>query len=211
MFYIIGSGGFAKEVLLLLKQTKGSLSDFGGFIDLSPKSSFIYCLGKECQILSEDFFLKNQDQEDTEVFIGVGDPKIIEKIISKYDEFNFPNLIASNVIIDESVKLGVGNIIASGCIFTVDINIGSFNVFNLQATIGHDSIIRNGNIFNPGVNISGSVNVGCYNLFGTNSAILQGLNVGNRSIIGASSLINKNVGDHEVVVGVPGKMIKKNN
>lgn len=208
-YYIIGKGGFAREVLFLCKEVFGHLKDFVGFIDNKSIDSTIECMGFNYSVFDEDEFLSKKEF-NTNIYLGIGDPKIIFKVIEKFKGYNFPNLVHESVVRDKSVKMESGNIITAGCILTVDIKIGSFNIFNLNTTIGHDTKIGNCNVFNPGTNISGSVSISNKNLFGTNSTVLQGLTIGDNSIIGASSLINKNVDDNLVVVGVPGKEIKNN-
>lgn len=209
-YFIIGNGGFAKEVLFLIKEVFGTIENFGGFIDYKPQKSIINCMGQEFSIIDEDYFLSNSNK-NSELFIGIGDPKTITKVVKKFEGFNFPNLVHPNVVRETiSVTLGRGNIITAGCVLTVDINIGSFNVFNLNTTVGHDTVIGDFNVFNPGANISGSVQIGNSNLFGTNSTVLQGLTIVSGSIIGAASLVNKNVDSNLVVVGVPAREIKKN-
>jgi sugar O-acyltransferase (sialic acid O-acetyltransferase NeuD family) len=208
-YYIIGKGGFAKEVLFLCKEVFGHLEDFNGFIDYKPNDSAIVCLGLSFPVIDEDEFLsKNKGVAD--MYLGVGDPTTISKVVEKFKGFTFPNLVHRSVVKDESVITESGNIFTAGCILTVDIKIGNFNIFNLNTTIGHDTKIGDYNVFNPGVNVSGSVTIENKNLFGTNSTILQGLSIGSNSIIGASSLINKCVNNNLVIVGVPGKVIRKN-
>jgi len=208
-YFIIGNGGFAKEVLFLSKEVFGSLNDFSGFIDYKPNLNRVQCMGGDYLVIDENEFL-GLDKMECSVFLGIGDPKRIKKVTEKFTKYNFPNLIHPNVIMDKSVILGSGNIITAGCILTVDIVIGNYNVINLSTTIGHDTQIKNHNVFNPSSNISGAVSVGNGNLFGTNSTVLQGIRIGDNSIIGAGSLINKNVDSNLVVVGVPGKAIKSN-
>lgn len=43
---------------------------------------------------------------------------------------------------------------------------------------------------------------------GANAIILDGVKIGNNVVVGAGSIINKNIPDFSVVVGVPGKIIK---
>lgn len=207
-YYIVGNGGFAKEVLFLCKQVYGSDEGFGGFIDYKPAETKINCMDNLYPVIDEDQFLEEKNF-GCNIYMGIGEPNKIHNISDKFRGYNFPNLIHQNVIKDESVKFGIGNIITSGCILTVDILFGNFNIINLNVTIGHDTQIKDFNVFNPGANISGSVTIGCSNLFGTNSTVLQGINIGSNSIIGASSLVNKNVNNNSVVVGVPAKEIKK--
>lgn len=208
-YYIVGKGGFAKEVLFLCREVFGHLDGFQGFIDYKPMDSTTECMRSHYPVIDEDEFLTNKNK-DVNIYLGIGDPTALSKVVDKFSGCSFPNLIHGSVVRDSSVMMEKGNIITAGCILTIDINIGSYNIFNLNSTIGHDTVIGNCNVFNPGVNISGSVKIGNRNLFGTNSTLLQGLTIGDNSIIGASSLINKNVQNNLVVVGVPGKEIKKN-
>ena len=205
--YIVGSGGFAKEVYFLLKEI--NQYNFKGFIDYKPKSEFLIINSKKLPIIDEEIFLNKY--KNTNVVIGVGKPNLLKTLSCKFKEFNTPNIIHPTSILDiKNIKIGKGNIITAGVIFTIDIVIGSFNIFNLNMTVGHDSIIGDYNVFNPSSNISGNNNIGDNNLFGVGSISLENLKIGNNNIIGASSLITKNIENNGVYVGIPSKLIKIN-
>jgi sugar O-acyltransferase (sialic acid O-acetyltransferase NeuD family) len=210
-YYIIGSGGFAKEVLFLAEENLDITFEFGGFIDFNPKNNLLKVRGKFVPVIEENYFLENiKPSTELDLYFGIGDPILLKRLANVFQGYNFPNLIHNAFIGDRgSIKLGNGNIITAGCIFTVDINIGSFNVFNLNTTIGHDVNIEDCNIFNPGCNVSGNVNIGCNNLFGTNSTILQGILIGSDNVLGASSLANKNILCNSIMVGVPAKKLDR--
>lgn len=203
-YYIIGSGGFAKEVHFYTQKTLSNEYQFGGFIvnNIEHNSALL---------IEESLFLTTIEPSDKVVlFNGIGNPEIISKIHQKFKDYNFPNLIHPSVLADlTSLKIGYGNIITPNCIITVDVVIGNFNIINVSSTIGHDTQIGNYNVINPGSNISGSVTIGDSNLLGTNCAILQGISIGNNNKIGASSLVNKPVSNHLTIVGIPAKPIVK--
>lgn len=209
-YYIIGNGGFAKEVFFLASEVLDQEWYFKGFIDYKPEKDTA-SIGKQAYpVYDEESFLLQHDRKDAVIFFGIGDPIKIEKIAKKFNGFKFPNLIHPSVVYHQpSISLGEGNIIAAGCILTVDIQIGSFNIFNLNTTIGHDAVIGNGNVFNPGVNVSGGVRIGNFNLVGTNATILQYLTLGDNNTLGASCLLTKSVESDTLIVGVPGKKIVK--
>ena len=167
--------------------------------------------GNEEKVLDEDYFLKNiVPDSEISLVMGVGDPQFRWELSQKFKHFNFPNVIHPGFLGDRrSIHFGCGNIITAGCIFTVDITIGSFNIFNLNSSVGHDTIIGDCNVFNPSCNISGQVEIGSRNMFGVNSTVLQKLEIKNDNIVGGSSLANKHVDNRNVVVGVPGKKLKK--
>ena len=206
--FIIGAGGFAKEVYLVLKRTGDY--NFKGFVNFKPDSSTLK-VGTEIFVIhDENYFLENiQPSPNLVLFLGIGDPKILKKVINKFSGYDFPNLVSPCVELDESIKLGRGNIITKGVNFTVDTTVGSFNVFNLNMTIGHDSIIGDFNVMNPGVTISGGVTIGDGNLLGTGATVLQYLKIGNNNIIGGNGLLSKNVLDDKIMVGVPCKELIK--
>lgn len=206
-YYILGSGGFAKEVYFLADECLDDTFKFIGFIDFQPKTKSILVRGNEEAIIDEDYFLENvTPSSDIHIYHGIGNPILLEKLSKRFQDYIFPNLIHPNFIGDKkSIQFGNGNIVTAGCVFTVDIKIGSNNIFNLNTTVGHDTIIGDCNVFNPGANISGSLDINSENLFGTNCTVLQMLKIGKNNIIGASSLVNKNIGDDSIMIGVPAK------
>ena len=159
-YYIIGSGGFAKEVSFLADELLEESYNFMGFIDYKPEVKTIIVRGQDVSVIDEDYFLGHIiPSEGINLYLGIGDPKLLGKLSKQFENYIFPNLIHPNFIGDrKSIQLERGNIITAGCVFTVDIKIGSHNIFNLNSTVGHDTVIGDCNIFNPGCNISGSVN-----------------------------------------------------
>ncbi len=208
--YIIGVGGFAKEVCLLINNINHQKLTYKikGFIDVNPAISDCIVEGEKYAVIQESEHLKNNLLSDECYAIGIGNPKILEQISKKFSGRVFPNLVHPNVVKGDSVKLGEGNIITAGCILTVDIKIGSFNILNLYTTIGHDTVIGNGNVLNPSVNVSGGCDIKNYNLLGTSATVLQYLNIGTGNIIGASALVTKTIESNGLIVGVPAKKIK---
>ena len=100
-----------------------------------------------------------------------------------------------------SIKRGLfGNdtIISSGC------TIGSFS------NIGHDVKLGKNCYLAPGSIISGGCIVGDDCFFGVNSCVKNGIKIGENCIIGAGTVVTKDVKNNSVIVGVPGRLIRKN-
>ena len=105
--------------------------------------------------------------------------------------------IQSNV----SIKKGLfGNItkIGNGC------SIGSF------VNIGHDVKLGKNCFLTPGTIIAGSCSIGDNCFFGVNSSVRNGVKIGKNCIIGAGCVVTQNIPSNKVVMGVPGKIIRKN-
>lgn len=60
----------------------------------------------------------------------------------------------------------------------------------------------------PPSNVCVGSTVGDYSQIATGSILLPGVRIGKHSLVGAGSVVGKNVGDYQLVVGAPAKMIK---
>ena len=205
--YIIGSGGFAKEVFFLLKEVYKDSINFQGFIDITD--NVILDIGdSQFAVINENSFDSEvgSNTSDIELYLGFSTPELMKKVVERFKRFQFPNLVHGSFCGHlDSIKFGKGNIVTPGCIFTVDISIGSFNIFNTNTCVGHDSVIGSYNVFLPRSQVSGCVKIGDLNKFGMSSSILQGKKIGNSNSFGAYSFIIRNVQDDTSYFGIPAK------
>lgn len=92
--------------------------------------------------------------------------------------------------------------------------------------IGHDTILAGGCMVsteNHGTNpeldvpyhaqplISAPVQIGYGCWLGQNVCVLPGVHIGNKCIIGANAVVNKDIPDYSIAVGVPARVIKTYN
>jgi len=173
--YIIGAGGFGREVAWLVERINAVVPtwDFKGFID--DNSSRWGTVEDDYQILGGCEYLICR--QDIWVVCAVGTSKIREQIIGKLKNcpsIHFATLIDPSVIMSNRIQIGEGTIICAGNIVTVDISIGKHCIINLDCTIGHDVVLDDYVTMYPSVNVSGNVKVcQCVEL-GTGAQIIQG-------------------------------------
>jgi sugar O-acyltransferase (sialic acid O-acetyltransferase NeuD family) len=122
---------------------------------------------------------------------------IIESFLAKGAQF--ASFIHPDAFISPSAKIGKGTVIAPNVNLGPNTSVGVFNMLNSRCSIGHDSKIGDFNFISPNVCFSGGTSVGDENLFGINSATIPGIEIGNRNKIMAGMVLDKNVGDDEVV------------
>lgn len=205
---IVGSGGFAREVLTLINAINSNTPQYEivGFVG-EDKSQSVHgypVIGNDDEV--------NLTQEPLSIVIAVGEPGLKAKIRGKYNNplISFPTLVHPSVIFGdkESIKIGQGSIVCAGCILTTDINIKDFVTLNLQCTVGHDTVIGNYSSFMPSVNISGEVDIkeGVY--VGTGAKIINQVEIGEQTIVGAGAVVAKTLPANCTAVGVPAKPIK---
>lgn len=209
--YIIGAGGFGREVAWLAERINKDKSEWNikGFIDDNEQLHDTMAGGYPV-LGGSDYFEKTGDS-DIWVACAVGASVVRKKIIEKLKDkkhVHFATLIDPSVLISERVVIGEGCIICAGTIATVDIEIGTHVIINLDCTIGHDARIADFVTIYPSVNVSGFVTVGEQVELGTGTQIIQGKNIGKETIVGAGAVVVKDLPEKCTAVGSPAKPIK---
>lgn len=208
--YIIGAGGFGREVAWLVERINAVEPTWKleGFID--DNTIMHGTLQDGYPVVGNSDYLMNVTKE-VWVVCAVGTAKIRKKIIEKLkkcENVKFATLIDPDVVCSTQVNIGEGSIICAGTIITVDISIGKHVIINLDCTIGHDDIIHDFVTIYPSVNISGNAVIGECAELGTGGQIIQGINIGEESIIGAGAVVIHNIPKKCTAVGSPAKPIK---
>lgn len=206
--YIVGAGGFGREVLWLARRMneKESIWDIQGFIDDNPEIQ--NSEQDDYPVLGTTDYLKNS-QEEAWVVVAIGSAKVKKKVVEKissYTNVHFATLIDPSVIMSDRVQIGEGCIICAGTILTVDIKIGNHVIINLDCTVGHDDIIEDYVTVYPSVNISGNVIVGQESELGTGMQVIQGKSIKSNTIIGAGAVVVKDIVEAGTYMGAPAKM-----
>ena len=214
--YIVGAGGFGREVLWLVKRIneasffegKGRGWKIEGFID--GNTELHETMQDEYPVLGGcDYF--NNILEEIYIIVAIGSAKVKRKVVNKlsrYKNIKFATLIDPTAIVSDRVKIGAGCIICAGTIVTVDIILGRNVIINLDCTLGHDVMVGDYTTVYPSTNISGNVKIDEEVELGTGVQIIQGKNIGSQSIIGAGAVVVKDIPKRCTAVGSPAKPIR---
>ena len=207
--YIIGAGGFGREVAWLVERIneKEPTWNLKGFVDDNATTHGTmqggYPVVGGCECLKESV-------AECWVVCAVGSSIVRKKIIDKIKNItkvNFATLIDPSVICSSRINIGEGTIICAGTILTVDITIGEHVIINLDCTVGHDAILKDYVTIYPSVNVSGCVSVGECTELGTGMQIIQGKRICENVIVGAGSVVVKDIVEEGTYVGVPVRRI----
>ncbi|MEL7531679.1 MAG: acetyltransferase [Bacteroidota bacterium] len=204
---MIGSGGFARECLWLLKQINQQQSqwDLKGLVapDAPDWSSEFPYLGDDTQVIQT---LGREHQ----FIIAIGGPKIRKELSNKFEAAGFQaaSLIHPAFQSAASVQIGAGSIICAGVQTTVNIEIGKHCIINLNTSIGHEAQIGDFCTLSPGTNISGAVKIGQSCFLGSGVNVLPGRKISPHITIGAGAVVTNHLQATGVYVGVPAKQIK---
>ena len=142
------------------------------------------------------------------IIISIGDNKIRKKISEKITH-PFTILIHPSSIIDKNAKFQNGSVVFHNAIVQRDSIVGKHCIINTNASIDHDCFIGDFVHISPSATLCGNVKVGEGTHIGAGATIIPNINIGKWCVIGAGAVITKDVPDYSLVVGIPGKIIKK--
>ncbi|WP_288333561.1 NeuD/PglB/VioB family sugar acetyltransferase [uncultured Cloacibacillus sp.] len=202
---IYGAGGLGREILSLLKRDYADVWSVIGFIDDSQD------MPKEIdgvQLFSKDFL----DGRELAVVLGFADPEgksRVFKDLSKKKNLSFPNVISKKAVIDSNARLGKGVIITDFCWISTNASVDNAVFINVGSAIGHDAIVGDCCSIMPQCAISGNVTIGRTTLIGAKTFILQGIAIGDSAMIAAGTVVCRNVGNKEIALGNPARVLKK--
>ncbi len=124
--------------------------------------------------------------------------------------FETPGFIHKSVIIPGDVHLGQGVYILPGSIVMPFAELHDFVMISMGVKVAHHTILREASFLSTGVNMGANIDFGVCAFAGIGSTITTGVKkIGAYATIGAGAVIIRDVEDHSVVVGNPGRVIKK--
>ena len=205
---ILGSNGFAKDVLWLLEALNEEDKKWNilGFIDEVSGAEPVAGYG----ILGNDEWLL-QYPHPISAACGLGAPSLRQNVMKKYrgHQIEFPTLVAKRAEVSKHVRFGEGCIVCPGVLIAPNVVLGNFVSLNLGCTLGHDTRLEHFIMVNPGANISGNVQIGSGCEIGTGACIIQGKQLGPNTVVGAGSVIIRDVPGYCTIVGNPGRILER--
>ena len=119
------------------------------------------------------------------------------------------SLISKHSVIEDLKFQGSGIQIMPGAVINKFTHVGDNSIFNTNSSVDHECVIVDGVHIMGGATVAGRVHIGHFSSIGTNATILPDIKIGQNVYIGAGSVVTKNVKNNSVIVGVPGKFLKK--
>jgi len=204
--FIVGAGGFGREVYAWVKQFPEFNKNFAlaGFLDDNTEA--LKPFGNFASISP----LKNHLVTSNNIYVcGLGMPSVKARELAPLlkQKAEFISLIHPTVNIGDRVKIGHGVVVCPGVSITADISIGDFSMIGPNSTIGHDGNIGAWCTLCAQCDITGRVTINDEAFLGSRVSVIPGIKVGTKSIIGAGSIVISNVPDGVTVVGNPARIL----
>jgi sugar O-acyltransferase (sialic acid O-acetyltransferase NeuD family) len=195
---LYGVGGHTKVVIDTLNNLEEGV--FGVF---DEKSDLVSLNGYDVLGEYDDKLFENE-----ELVITIEDNTARKRMVPKI-KHRFGTIIHSSAIVSEYVKIGEGTVIVHGSIVQSGTKIGKHCILNTSCVVDHDVQIGAFSHISPNVTLCDNTIIGEGVHIGAGATIIPGINIGKWCVIGAGAVITQNLPDYSLVVGVPGKIIRK--
>lgn len=215
LFGLIGTGGFAREVMPLVAHSlyealgQDALKAKLVFVETTPTAEKVNGI----PVLSEEEFIERQGKKYFAIAIADSGVRksIAERLLPHAEAL--PIHAAQHVNLAENT-IGTGVIFCPFTTITANSRVGKFFHANIYSYIGHDCVIGDYVTFAPNVHCNGNVHIHDHAYIGAGAIIKQGtkdapLIIGQGAIIGMGAVVTKSVAAYSVVVGNPAQPMKK--
>ena len=196
IIYILGDGGFAKELKAYYDST---IESYNYKINLIPK--------KEMKKFNLTFNPKIMNHH---VILGSGKCDIKDKMLDQFkhtDTANFVRFVSKRASVYG--KIHDGSVIAPGAVIAPNSVIGRHVLINYNATIGHDTIIGDLSTVSPNASIGGKCIVGSKVYVGSGAQIRENLTIVDNVTIGMGAVVTKDLTEPGTYLGVPARRMPK--
>jgi sugar O-acyltransferase (sialic acid O-acetyltransferase NeuD family) len=204
---IIGAGSVGKFIAYNIDQFNQSF-EIMGFLDddISKHNTIIAGF----PVLGPVERLQEFSGKGIAIVWGIAFPSVKKKLFDKYRHlaFDFPNFIAKDAWVSEAVAFGKGCIVYPGTAINYETVVADFVVINMNCSLGHNCTIQSFSSLAPGVNLGGNTAIGNCVEMGIGVSTVQGIAIGDSATVGGQAMVVSNVGNADVVVGIPAKSIK---
>ena len=217
-FAIYGCGGFAREVLPILKENFEDKTSNDNKPDIVFVDDDFFYYGKSVngvKVISFDELCEETDRK-RQVSVAVANPKTRKKIVDKcmMEGFRFFDVVSNKATIYDENVIGEGPVLCANTVITSNTTIGKHFHCNIFSYVAHDCVIGDYVTFAPRVCCNGRIVMGDFVYVGTGAVFKQGvhgkpLHIGEGAVIGMGAVVTKDVPANVTVVGNPSKILEK--
>ena len=140
--------------------------------------------------------------------ISIGNNFTRKKLAQQY-ALSYRALLHPSVLLSPRSTIGAGTVAMAGVVVNSSTTIGKHCILNTSCTVDHDCRLGDFVHVAPQTAIAGGVTIGEGSLIGIGARVIPGVTIGKWCTIGAGAVVLSDVPDGAIVVGIPGKILHK--
>lgn len=121
---------------------------------------------------------------------------------------DFPPLVDPRAIVARTARLARGVVVSAGAVIGALADLGEFALINRSASVGHHARIGPFASLGPACVLAGQVTIGRGAFVGAGATCAPGVTVGANATVGAGAVVIADVGEGQVVVGNPARVVR---
>ena len=208
--YIVGAGGFGRELLWWIKDINKVKPtwEIAGFLDDDPHALDAY----ECDYGVVGSINDWEPREDEEFALALGSPALKRKIVSilKAKGAKFATVIHPTAMLSEFAHHGEGFIMFPYSKLSANSKVGDF-VTLLSSPIGHDTLIGDYSVISGNCSVVRNVVIGQDVFLAAGVCIAQDVHIGDGAYLGLGCVVLKDVKPGDTMFGNPARPMPKMN
>ena len=197
-FILYGAGGHARVIIDCISDSGHTIKGFFDDDDSLVSLNGFDVLGT----------YDSSEENEAKLIVTIGDNMIRKKVVNEIDH-DFGIAQHPSCIVSKYTNIGKGTVLIQGSIVQSGTSIGLHCIINTGCSIDHDCRVGDYVHISPRVTLCANVEVGEGSHIGAGATILPGVKIGSWCQVGAGAVITKDVPDQCVVVGVPGKVVRR--
>jgi sugar O-acyltransferase (sialic acid O-acetyltransferase NeuD family) len=217
IYAVYGSGGYAREVIPLLRdyvnaKSKQKNNQFV-FIDDSAEYEE---MSNGILVLNFKMLIQKFSGLNIKCCIAIADKTVRERLTLKCMQsgISMMTVKSMNSVVMDEVTIGEGSVLSPFVTITSNVCIGKSFHANIYSYVAHDCVIGDFVTFAPAVKCNGNVHIKNGAYIGTGAIIHPGTKnnpivIGKNSKVGAGAVVTKSVPDNVTVIGSPAKILTR--
>ena len=197
--YIVGAGGFGREVLDALRAISPMSTADLAFLDDRADAREV-----------DGVALIRPEQARAGTFVvAIADPSARSRLAGLLAARGLmPGLVIHpRAVISSGAALGPGCVVLANAFVSTGALLGAHVHINYNATVGHDTVLGDFVTVLPAANLAGAITIGAAATVGSNACVLPRLRIGSGCTVGAGAVVTRDQPDGTVVAGVPARVL----
>ncbi len=196
---VLGAGGHGKVVADCLLAAGHAVA---GFLDDGRAPGQVVLAGLE--VLGPTEWLRS---EPCQVALGIGDNASRARLAQRCLELGSRLFTAVHprAVIAPSAALGEGVVVMACAVINPSATVATGAIVNTGAVVEHDCVIGAFAHVSPNATLGGECRLGDGAHLGIGATMLPRTSVGARTVVGGGALVNRDIRDDVIAIGVPAR------